>query len=63
MRVLLVEPGKAARPVEMKNDLREMQKMVGGPFRRFIRGKNRLLLTAMTKGQIMGLPLTVCWRL
>ena len=31
MRVLLVEPGKAARPVEMKNDLHEMQHMVGGP--------------------------------
>ena len=31
MRVLLVEPGKAARPVEMKNDLHEMQQMVGGP--------------------------------
>ena len=31
MRVLFVEPGKPARPVEMKNDLHEMQQMVGGP--------------------------------
>ncbi len=56
MRVLFVEPGKAARPVEMKNDLHEMQQMVADPFRHFIRGKNRLLLSAMTK-ENMGLPL------
>lgn len=31
MRVLFVEPGNPARPVEMKNDLHEMQQMVGGP--------------------------------
>ena len=31
MRVLFVEPGKPARPVEMKNVLHDMQQMVGGP--------------------------------
>lgn len=30
MKVLLVEPGKAAQPVEIKNELHEMQQIVGG---------------------------------
>lgn len=30
MRVVLVEPGKCARPVEIKEDLHTMQELVGG---------------------------------
>ena len=31
MRIVLVEPNKAARPVEIEDNLQDMQALVGGP--------------------------------
>lgn len=57
MRVLLVEPGKAARPVEMKNDLHEMQQMVGGPIQALYPWEEPVAIVCNDEGKNMGLPL------
>lgn len=57
MRVLLVEPGKAARPVEMKNDLHEMQQMVGGPIQALYPWEEPVAIVCNDEGENMGLPL------
>lgn len=57
MRVLLVEPGKAARPVEMKNDLHEMQQMVGGPIQALYPWEEPVAIVCNDEEKNMGLPL------
>lgn len=57
MKVLLVEPAKAARPVEMKNDLHEMQQMVGGPIQALYPWEEPVALVCNDEGKNMGLPL------
>ena len=57
MRVLFVEPGKPARPVEMKNDLHEMQQMVGGPIQALYPWEEPVAVVCNDEGKIMGLPL------
>ena len=54
MRVLLVEPGKAARPVEMKNDLHEMQQMVGGPIQALYPWEEPVAIVCNDEGKNMG---------
>ncbi len=54
MRVLLVEPGKAARPVEMKNDLHEMQQMVGGPIQALYPWEEPVAIVCNDEGKIWG---------
>ena len=57
MRVLFVEPGKPARPVEMKNDLHEMQQMVGGPIQALYPWEEPVAVVCNDEGKNMGLPL------
>ena len=54
---MLVEPGKAARPVEMKNDLHEMQQMVGGPIQALYPWEEPVAIVCNDEGKNMGLPL------
>ena len=57
MRVLLVEPGKAARPVEIKNELHEMQQIVGGPIQALYPWDDPAAIICNDEGKNMGLPL------
>ena len=60
MRGVVVEPGKPARPVEMKNDLHEMQQMVGGPIQALYPWEEPVAVVCNDEGKIMGLPLNRC---
>ena len=51
---MLVEPGKAARPVEMKNDLHEMQQMVGGPIQALYPWEEPVAIVCNDEGKNMG---------
>lgn len=57
MKVLLVEPGKEARPFELKNELHEMQRIVGGPIQALYPWEEPVALVCNDEGKNMGLPL------
>ena len=57
MKVLLVEPGKAARPVEIKNELHEMQQIVGGLTQVLYPWEDPAAIVCNDEGKLMGLPL------
>ncbi len=57
MKVLLVEPGKAARPVEIKNELHEMQQIVGGLIQVLYPWEDPAAIVCNDEGKLMGLPL------
>ena len=57
MLVLLVEPGKAPRRVEMDNDLQSMQKAVGGLLQVIYPFEEPVALVCNDEGKLLGLPL------
>ena len=56
MRVVLVEPGKCARPVEIKEDLHTMQELVGGTIQAVYPFDDPVALIANDEGKLLGLP-------
>lgn len=57
MRVVLVEPGKCARPVEIVEDLHTMQELVGGPIQALYPWPDEAAIVCNDEGKLMGLPL------
>ena len=56
MKVVLVEPGKAGRLAEIGEDLRSMQKTVGGLIQAVYPYEDRAALICNDEGKLMGLP-------
>ena len=56
MRVVLVEPGKCARPVEIVEDLHTMQELVGGPIQALYPWPDEAAIICNDEGKLMGLP-------
>lgn len=57
MQVLLVEPGKEARPFEMEDTLKAMQTSVGGCIQALYPWEDNAALVCNDEGKVMGLPL------
>lgn len=57
MRVVLVEPGKAARVAEIDGSLEEMQKTVGGYIQAVYPFEETVCLVCNEEGKLQGLPL------
>ncbi len=57
MQVLLVEPGKEARPFEMQDALKAMQTAVGGLIQALYPWEDNAALVCNDEGKIIGLPL------
>ena len=56
MKVVLVEPGKEARLAEIGEDLRSMQKTVGGLIQAVYPYEDAVALICNDEGKLMGLP-------
>lgn len=56
MRVVLVEPGKCARPVEIEEELHAMQELVGGPIQALYPWPDRAAIVCNDEGKLIGLP-------
>ena len=57
MKILLVEPGRAARPAEIHGELHEMQKIVGGTIQALYPWEDLAAVICNDEGKLMGLPL------
>lgn len=57
MQVVLVEPGKAARIVEIGEDLHDMQEIVGGPIQALYPWDDPAAIICNDKGKLNHLPL------
>lgn len=57
MKILFVEPGKIAQPAEIKGELHEMQKIVGGPIQAIYPWDDPAALICNDEGKLLGLPL------
>ena len=57
INVIYVEPGKEARVIEMKDELSEMQKLVGGYIEEYMPFEDDVALICNDEGKILGLPL------
>lgn len=57
INVIYVEPGKEARTIEMKDDLSEMQKLVGGYIEEYMPFEDAVALVCNDEGKMNGLPL------
>ena len=57
MRVVLVEPGKAARIAEIGEGLHAMQEIVGGPIQALYLWEDPAAIVCNDEGKIMRLPL------
>lgn len=55
--VIYVEPGKEARVIEMKDELSEMQKLVGGYIEEYMPFEDDVALICNDEGKMNGLPL------
>lgn len=56
MQVLLVEPGRAPRKTELKNDLDAMQRVVGGLLQVIYPFEEPVALVCNDEGKLLGLP-------
>lgn len=56
MQVLLVEPGRAPRKMELKNDLDAMQRVVGGLLQVIYPFEEPVALVCNDEGKLLGLP-------
>lgn len=56
MQVLLVEPGRAPRKMELKNDLDAMQRAVGGLLQVIYPFEEPVALVCNDEGKLLGLP-------
>lgn len=57
MKILLIEPGKTARPAELENNLSAMQKTVGGPIQALYPWEDPVALVCNDEGKNEGLQL------
>ena len=57
MQIVLVEPGKAARPAEIKGELHEMQEIVGGPIQALYPWEEPVAVICNDEGKVNHLPL------
>ena len=57
INVIYVEPGKEARTIEMKDELSEMQKLVGGYIEEYMPFEDDVALICNDEGKMNGLPL------
>ena len=57
IRVVYVEPGKEARAIETRDDLNEMQALVGGHIEEYMPFDDEVALICNEEGKITGLPL------
>ena len=56
INILVVEPGKAPRPVQVKDALETFQKIVGGPIEAGCYLPQRVMLICNGEGKNLGLP-------
>ena len=57
MKVLIVEPEKAPRAMEIDGSLKSMQKLVGGTIQAIYPFKEEIALVCNDDGKLLGLPL------
>ena len=57
MKIVLVEPGKAARAAEIEDGLAAMQEIVGGPIQAIYPWEDPVALVCNEEGKLIGLPL------
>ena len=57
INVIYVEPGKEARTIEMKDELSEMQNLVGGLIEEYMPFEDDVAIICNDEGKINGLPL------
>ena len=56
INVIYVEPGKTARTIEMKDELSEMQKLVGGLIEEYMPFEDEVAIICNEEGKVNGLP-------
>ena len=56
MRVVLVEPGKRARPAEIGEELHAMQELVDGPIQVLYPWPDKAAIVCNDEGKLLGLP-------
>ena len=57
INVIYVEPGKEARTIEMKDELSEMQNLVGGLIEEYMPFEDDVALVCNEEGKMNGMPL------
>lgn len=57
INVIYVEPGKNARSIEIKDELEEMQKLVGGLIEEYMPFEDDVALICNDEGKMLGMPL------
>lgn len=57
INVIYVEPGKKARTIEIKDELSEMQNLVGGLIEEYMPFEDEVAIICNDEGKISGLPL------
>ena len=57
INVRYVEPGKTARTIEMKDELSEMQKLVGGLIEEYMPFEDDVAIICNDEGKMNGMPL------
>lgn len=57
INVIYVEPGKEARTIEMKDELSEMQKLVGGYIEEYMPFEDDVALICNDEGKMNAMPL------
>ena len=57
MKILLIEPEKIPRPLEIEPSLKSMQKLVGGPIQAVYPFEELVALICHEEGKLLGLPL------
>ena len=57
MKILLIEPGKVPRPLEIEPALKSMQQLVGGPIQAVYPFEEPVALICHEEGKLLGLPL------
>ena len=55
INVIYVEPGKTARTIEMKDELSEMQKLVGGLIEEYMPFEDEVAIICNEEGKVNGL--------
>lgn len=57
INVIYVEPGKLARTIEMKDELSDMQNLVGGLIEEYMPFEDDVAIICNEEGKLRGLPL------
>ena len=57
INVIYVEPGKEARTIEMKDELSEMQNLVGGLIEEYMPIEDEVAIICNDEGKMNGMPL------